>query len=299
MDELAARHKISAWKTYTQYGPGGKGFFMDDEPGIAMIEKARKLGIRNIAIHKGLALRAEVLRALDLRGHRPRREALSRRELPHLPLGLRRREEGRPLRPEAHRRRRRAGARASWRTASSRTRTCTPSSGSTWRFAMRDPDTAAHALGKLLQVLRRGQRAVGHGLDLVRLAAGPDPGVPHVPDLARAAREARLPRDHAGAAREGVRAERAQDLSGAQGRAATSTCAATRWRWRARSTEPSAPIPPSSPTDRRRGASSSTSRPGADSHFAGGATSASPWPLRCRPAATKPFAFTSSTNWRR
>ena len=56
MDELAARYKISAWKTYTQWGPGGaSGFFMDDEPGIRLIEKARKLGIRNIAIHKGLA----------------------------------------------------------------------------------------------------------------------------------------------------------------------------------------------------------------------------------------------------
>jgi hypothetical protein len=49
MDELAARYNISAWKTYTQWGPGDVGgFFMDDEPGIRMIEKARKLGIRNI-----------------------------------------------------------------------------------------------------------------------------------------------------------------------------------------------------------------------------------------------------------
>ena len=100
MDELAARHKIAAWKTYTQWGPDGKGFFLDDEPGIAMIEKARKLGIRNIAVHKGLPFGPQLVRALDLRRHRPRREALSRRELPHLPLGLRRRTEGRPVRPE-------------------------------------------------------------------------------------------------------------------------------------------------------------------------------------------------------
>ncbi len=53
MDELAARYRISAWKTYTQWGPEGRGFFMDDQPGIRLIEKARKLGIRNIAIHKG------------------------------------------------------------------------------------------------------------------------------------------------------------------------------------------------------------------------------------------------------
>lgn len=55
MDELAQRYRIAAWKTYTQWGPDGKGFFMDDDPGIALIEKARKLGVKNIAIHKGLA----------------------------------------------------------------------------------------------------------------------------------------------------------------------------------------------------------------------------------------------------
>ena len=54
MDELASSHRISAWKTYTQWGPDGRGFYMDDEPGIRLIEKARRLGIMNIAIHKGL-----------------------------------------------------------------------------------------------------------------------------------------------------------------------------------------------------------------------------------------------------
>ena len=53
---LASRHRIAAWKTYTQWGPDGQpGFYLDDPPGIAMIEKARKLGIRNVAVHKGLA----------------------------------------------------------------------------------------------------------------------------------------------------------------------------------------------------------------------------------------------------
>ena len=55
MDELAARHKIAAWKTYTQWGPDGNGFFLDDEIGLKFIDKAIKLGIRNIAVHKGLA----------------------------------------------------------------------------------------------------------------------------------------------------------------------------------------------------------------------------------------------------
>jgi predicted TIM-barrel fold metal-dependent hydrolase len=57
MDELASRHRIAAWKTYTQFGPDGKGFFLDDDVGVAFVEKARKLGVRNIAVHKGPALR--------------------------------------------------------------------------------------------------------------------------------------------------------------------------------------------------------------------------------------------------
>ncbi len=55
MDELAEKWKVSAWKTYTQWGPKGDGFYLDDEEsGLPFIEKARALGIKNICIHKGL-----------------------------------------------------------------------------------------------------------------------------------------------------------------------------------------------------------------------------------------------------
>jgi hypothetical protein len=54
MDELAGRHTIAAWKTCTQWGPGVPGLRMDGDAGLAMMEKARKLGIRTIAIHKDL-----------------------------------------------------------------------------------------------------------------------------------------------------------------------------------------------------------------------------------------------------
>ncbi|MBL8516554.1 MAG: amidohydrolase [Betaproteobacteria bacterium] len=55
MDEMAAKYPIAAWKTYTQWGPDGKGFWLDDDIGIKFVEKAKKLGVKNIAIHKGLA----------------------------------------------------------------------------------------------------------------------------------------------------------------------------------------------------------------------------------------------------
>ena len=54
MDELAENWDISAFKTYTQFGPGGVGFFLSDDVGRAMIERARSLGVRNICVHKGL-----------------------------------------------------------------------------------------------------------------------------------------------------------------------------------------------------------------------------------------------------
>jgi predicted TIM-barrel fold metal-dependent hydrolase len=54
MDELKARWGVSAWKTYTQWGPDGKGFFLSDEIGTRLIEKARALGVKVICVHKGL-----------------------------------------------------------------------------------------------------------------------------------------------------------------------------------------------------------------------------------------------------
>jgi predicted TIM-barrel fold metal-dependent hydrolase len=54
MDELKARWGVSAWKTYTQWGPDGKGFFLSDEIGTRFIEKARALGVKVICVHKGL-----------------------------------------------------------------------------------------------------------------------------------------------------------------------------------------------------------------------------------------------------
>ncbi len=54
MAELAERWRVSAWKCYTQYGPGGVGFFFTDEVGVAFIEEARRLGIKNVAVHKGI-----------------------------------------------------------------------------------------------------------------------------------------------------------------------------------------------------------------------------------------------------
>ena len=54
--------------------------------------------------------------------------------------------------------------------------------GGTWWFLMRDPHAGRARARQAAEVRRRGARALGHRLDLVRHAAGPDPGDAHVPD---------------------------------------------------------------------------------------------------------------------
>jgi uncharacterized protein len=57
MQRLVERDGVRAWKVYTQWGPDGKGFWLDDpRVGVPMIEKARALGAKVICIHKGLSL---------------------------------------------------------------------------------------------------------------------------------------------------------------------------------------------------------------------------------------------------
>jgi hypothetical protein len=57
MDELQQKWGVSAWKTYTQYGPNGKGYLLYNDVGIRFIRK-RALGVKNICIHKGRPFRS-------------------------------------------------------------------------------------------------------------------------------------------------------------------------------------------------------------------------------------------------
>ena len=60
MEEAVARYPIKAWKSYTQWGPEGMGWELDDPAiGIPFIEKARALGVRNdLHPQRALLLRA-------------------------------------------------------------------------------------------------------------------------------------------------------------------------------------------------------------------------------------------------
>ena len=235
--ERLAKFGVVAFKTYTQWGPSGTGFWMTDDVGIAFVEKARKLGVRNICIHKGLPFGPKSYEHSTCRDIGPIAKRFPDMNFLIYHSGF---VAGKTKGPTIRKRTDGIDALVTSLEESG----VKPNSnvyaelGSTWRFlSMRDPDTAAHAMGKLFKYVRRGQRAVGHGLDLVRLAAGPDPGVPHVPDLGGAARQARLPEDHAAAARQGVRAECHQALST---RGATS-CENSRNVTRSRNRKPSIP----------------------------------------------------------
>jgi len=59
MDQQAATLKVDAWKGYTGAPAKGfdRGWFVDDEKiAYPMLERARKLGIKRICLHKGLPL---------------------------------------------------------------------------------------------------------------------------------------------------------------------------------------------------------------------------------------------------
>jgi hypothetical protein len=164
MDELASRHRISAWKTYTQWGPDGRGFWLDDDAGLAFIEKARRLGVKNIAIHKGLPFGQrsyEHSTCADI-GRAARRFPDVNFLVYHSGFVA-----GRPEGPYDESRTDGIDAlvtslaKAGVRPGSN----VYAELGSTWRFLMRDPDSAAHALGKLLAAV--GESNVLWGTDSI------------------------------------------------------------------------------------------------------------------------------------
>jgi predicted TIM-barrel fold metal-dependent hydrolase len=151
MDELASRWGVSAWKTYTQYGPGGKGYFLSDDAGTRFIEKARSLGVKVICVHKGLPFGPrsyEHSQCSDI--------GVVAKRFPDVKFLVYHSgfvtsvKEG----PYEH------GAKGDGIDTLIRSlqeNSVSPGAnvyaelGSTWRFLMRDPEQAAHALGKLIK----------------------------------------------------------------------------------------------------------------------------------------------------
>ena len=165
MDELKERWKVSAWKTYTQWGVDGKGFFLSDAVGTRFIEKARSLGVKVICVHKGLPFGSQsyehsqcsdigvvakrfpdvsflVYHSGFVTGF-PERAYTGRGASDGIDTLIRSLVEN-GIKPNSN---------------------VYAELGSTWRFLMRDPDNAAHALGKLVKYC--GENNVLWGTDSI------------------------------------------------------------------------------------------------------------------------------------
>ena len=164
MDMLAERYPIAAWKTYTQWGPDGKGFYLDDDVGVAFIEKAHRLGIRTVAVHKGLPFGQQSYEhstCIDV-GRVAKRFPDVKFLIYHSGFV--------PGAAEGpYDAKRRDGIDAL--VTSLIDNGIAPNAnvyaelGSTWRFLMRDPNAAAHALGKLFKYV--GENNVLWGTDSI------------------------------------------------------------------------------------------------------------------------------------
>ncbi|MET1084741.1 MAG: amidohydrolase family protein [Burkholderiales bacterium] len=151
MDELAGRWKVSAWKTYTQWGPDGEGYFLSDDVGMRFIERARALGIKVICIHKGLPFGRqsyEHSQCGDI--------GVAAKRFPDVSFlvyhsGFVAGNAERPYEEGAKHDGIDTLVRSLVENGVAPNSNVYAELGSTWRFLMRDPESAAHALGKLFK----------------------------------------------------------------------------------------------------------------------------------------------------
>ena len=168
MEETAANWPVAAWKTYTQHGPQDTGFYLDDDLGELFLEKARKTGVHRIAVHKGLPFLqyTENLKYASSRDVGPAATAN-----PDITFMIY--HSGYDMRVPEGPYSRDSGSGVDDLISSLLDSDIKPGSnsnvyaelGSTWRYLMRDPDQAAHVIGKLLKYV--GEDRVLWGTDSI------------------------------------------------------------------------------------------------------------------------------------
>ena len=151
MTRLRDQFRISAWKTYTQWGPDGDGFYLDDDIGIRFIEEARRLDVKVICVHKGLPFGQKSYEHSQCRDIGPVAKQFPDVSFLIYHSGFVAGVEERAYGDNAN------GDGIDTLIRSLQEHGVGPGSnvyaelGSTWRFLMRDPTQAAHGLGKLLK----------------------------------------------------------------------------------------------------------------------------------------------------
>ena len=151
MAELKEKWNVVAWKTYTQFGPGGKGYFLSDDVGTRFIERARALGVKTICVHKGLPFGPrsyEHSQCTDI--------GVVAKRFPDVNFliyhsGFVTDVKEAAYDPAAKRDGIDTLIRSLLENKVARNSNVYAELGSTWRFLMREPEQAAHAMGKLIK----------------------------------------------------------------------------------------------------------------------------------------------------
>jgi predicted TIM-barrel fold metal-dependent hydrolase len=151
MAEVHKQYNIAAWKVYPQWGPKGVGWWLDDpEVGIPFIEEAKKIGIKNICMHKGFAFpgnEPKYSSAIDV-GRVAKKYPDMNFIVYHSGIEADRAEGAYDAKAERG---------VDTLIRSLQENGIAPNSnvyaeiGSTWRLVMAKPDQAAHTLGKLIK----------------------------------------------------------------------------------------------------------------------------------------------------
>jgi hypothetical protein len=172
MPELAGKWQIAAWKTYTQADPAGdSGWWLDDEKnGARLIDMARKSGVKTICIHKGLPLPTAFMTSRNREYGSCRDVGKAARQNPdinfviyHSGYDLKVRDAA--FVPGKH------DMGVDSLIQSLLDNGVQPNSnvyaelGTTWRYLMKDPDEAAHVMGKLFRYV--GENNVLWGTDSI------------------------------------------------------------------------------------------------------------------------------------
>jgi uncharacterized protein len=166
MDEKAQRWRVDAWKLYPQWGSNGRGFFLDrSDDANRFFERARRLGVRTVAVHKGVPLPR-----LEYDYSSPRDMGPAARANPDLNFlvyhggfesGV---PEGPydPADPKGVDRLIKSHQDAGFRPNEGN---LYAEMGSLWRYFMSRPDEAAHVMGKLLKYF--GEERILWGTDSI------------------------------------------------------------------------------------------------------------------------------------
>ena len=192
---LAELFQVDAWKLYPVWGPDGRGYRLDDPAtGLAAIRHGHRAGQADLRHPQGPAARGAGSRVRPLRRRGPGGQGVPQGEASSSTTRATSRTTSRGPTTATSASGASTACCARWRSPASATDgNVWAELGGVWREVMKKPIEAAHVMGKLLKHLGRGPHPLGHRRHLVRLAPGPDPGLPRLRDPGRAAGETRLP----------------------------------------------------------------------------------------------------------